>query len=135
MKITRELTTLGEVAPGDRVNLERAVRADGRLGGHVVQGHVDGIATLISRESGPEWDDLTFRVPEGLAKYVVAKGSIALNGVSLTAAAVDGDLVTVSLIPTTLGLTTFGKAEPGFRANVEVDVVAKYVERLMEARA
>jgi len=86
MRITRELTTLGSVQPGARVNLERAMRADGRFGGHILQGHVDGIATLVARDSQPDWDDLTFEIPEHLARYVVAKGSIALNGTSLTVA-------------------------------------------------
>ena len=135
MRITRELTTLGPVQPGTRVNLERAMRADGRFGGHILQGHVDGIATLVARDSQPDWDDLTFEIPEHLARYVVAKGSIALNGTSLTVAGVDGARVTVSLIPTTLAETTFGALEVGARANVEVDVIAKHVERLLQERA
>ena len=135
MRITRELTTLGSVQPGARVNLERAMRADGRFGGHILQGHVDGIATLVARDSQPDWDDLTFEIPEHLARYVVAKGSIALNGTSLTVAGVDGARVTVSLIPTTLAETTFGALEVGAQANVEVDVIAKHVERLLQERA
>jgi len=131
MKITREVSTLGSVAVGSRVNLERAMRADGRLGGHIMQGHVDGIAALVERDSQPDWDDLTFRIDDAVSRYVVRKGSIALNGVSLTVAELDGDLVTVSLIPTTLAETTFGSAEVGDTVNVEVDVIAKYVERLM----
>lgn len=131
MRITRETTTLGEVLAGQRVNLERAVRADGRLGGHIVQGHVDGVAALVERDSHPEWENFTFRLPEGIARYVVAKGSIAINGVSLTVAAVDGGLVTVSLIPTTLEQTTLGTLELGAKVNIEVDVIAKYVERLV----
>lgn len=135
MRITREVTTLGAAAAKGRVNLERAVRADSRLGGHIVQGHVDGVATLEARETGPEWDDLTFRLPPGLARYVVSKGSIAINGTSLTAAALDGDLLTVSLIPTTLTHTTFGNSRVGDRANIEVDILAKYVEGLLKGRA
>lgn len=135
MKITREVSTLGSVAVGSRVNLERAMRADGRLGGHIMQGHVDGVATLVARDSQPDWDDLTFRIDDSVARYVVRKGSIALNGVSLTVAELDDDLVTVSLIPTTLAETTFGAAEVGDRVNVEVDVIAKYVERLLGDRS
>lgn len=135
MRITRETTTLGAIAPGARVNLERAMRADGRLGGHFLQGHVDGVASLIARDSQPDWDDFIFEVPEHVARYVVSKGSIALNGTSLTVAEVAGRRVTVSLIPTTLAETTFGDAEPGRAVNVEVDVIAKYVERLLQERS
>src|SRR5450759_3672640 len=97
MRITRETTTLGAARPGQHVNLERALRADCRMGGHIVQGHVDGVATLIRRDSAAEWDDLTFTVPEDVARYVVRKGSICLDGVSLTVAAFEGRDVTVSL--------------------------------------
>lgn len=135
MRVTRETTTLGAIAPGSRVNLERAMRADGRLGGHFLQGHVDGVATLVSRDSQPDWDDFFFEIPEELTRYVVSKGSIALNGTSLTVAAVDGRHVTVSLIPTTLAETTFGDVAPGDRVNVEVDVIGKYVERLLQERS
>ena len=131
MRITEETTTLGELAPGTRVNLERATRADGRLGGHIMQGHVDGVATLTARDSQPEWDDLTFTVPQELLRYVVLKGSISLNGVSLTVARLVDDAVTVSLIPTTLTETTLGGLVVGNKVNVEVDVIAKYVERMM----
>ncbi len=135
MRVTLDTTTLGDLHAGDRVNLERAVPAGGRLGGHIMQGHVDGTATLVARDSRPDWDDLTYEIPEELARYVVRKGSIALNGVSLTVAELDGTRVTVSLIPTTLAETTFGGARVGDRANVEVDVVAKYVEKLVGAHA
>ncbi|WP_062377926.1 riboflavin synthase [Demequina pelophila] len=135
MKISLETTALGDLEPGDRVNLERALPAGGRLGGHIMQGHVDGVATLVARDSHPEWDDLTFEIPADLERYVVRKGSIALNGVSLTVAELDGTRVTVSLIPTTLSETTFGGFAPGARANVEVDVLAKYVEKMLGARA
>ena len=134
MKVTREATTLARIAPGRRVNLERAVRADGRLGGHIVQGHVDGVATLVARDSTPEWDDLVFELPPALARYVVPKGSIAINGVSLTAAAKEAGRVTVSLIPTTLTRTTFGESVVGDMANIEVDVIGKYVETLLGGR-
>ncbi len=131
MKITRETTTLGTIAVGDTVNLERAVRADSRLGGHIMQGHADGTAALVSRDEQPDWVDLTFEIPAELARYVVAKGSIALNGVSLTVASIADTLVTVSLIPTTLTETTFGALAVGATVNVEVDVLAKYVEKMV----
>ena len=135
MRVTRETTTLGDAAAGRRVNLERALRADGRMGGHIVQGHVDGVATLVRRDSAAEWDDLTFTVPEEVARYVVTKGSICLDGVSLTVAALDGRDATVSLIPTTLADTTLGALAVGDRVNVEVDVLAKYVERFVGGAA
>ncbi|MDN4482020.1 riboflavin synthase [Demequina lignilytica] len=131
MRITLETTALAGIAAGDRVNLERAMPANGRLGGHLMQGHVDGVATLVARDSQPEWDDLTFEIPAALERYVVRKGSIALNGVSLTVAELDGLRATVSLIPTTLEETTFGSFQVGDQANVEVDVIAKYVEKMM----
>jgi riboflavin synthase len=131
MRVTCETTTLGEAVSGRRVNLERALRADGRMGGHIVQGHVDGVATLVRRDSAAEWDDLTFSVPVDVARYVVTKGSICLDGVSLTVAALDGRDVTVSLIPTTLADTTLGALAVGDRVNVEVDVLAKYIERFV----
>ncbi|WP_062316535.1 riboflavin synthase [Demequina maris] len=135
MRVTLETTALAGLQPGDRVNLERATPAGGRLGGHIMQGHVDGVAVLVERDAQPEWTDLTFEVPEDLTRYIVRKGSIALNGVSLTVAEIDGTRVTVSLIPTTLAETTFGAIAAGDRANVEVDVVAKYVEKLVAAHA
>ena len=131
MRITEDTTTLGDITPGSRVNLERATRPDGRLGGHIMQGHADGVATLAHRDSQPEWDDLTFKVPRELPRYVVLKGSISLNGVSLTVAQLVDDEVTVSLIPTTLTETTLGELAVGDKVNVEVDVIAKYVERMM----
>jgi riboflavin synthase len=134
MRVTRDTTTLRDVEVGDRVNLERAMRADGRLGGHMVQGHADGTAVLVARDSQPDWEDLAFEIPAGLLRYVVVKGSIAINGVSLTVAGLDGDRATVSLIPTTLTDTTFGGLEVGARVNIEVDVLAKYVERMLEGR-
>ncbi len=131
MRITLETSMLGDLTVGSRVNLERAMLATGRLGGHIMQGHVDGVATLVARDSQADWDDLTFSLPSDLLRYVVRKGSIALNGVSLTVAELDGDRATVSLIPTTLSGTTFGDYAVGDKANVEVDVIAKYVERMM----
>ncbi|WP_066462628.1 riboflavin synthase [Sanguibacter suarezii] len=128
-------TCLGALVPGSRVNLERAVRADARLGGHIVQGHVDGVATLRSRAPGPRWDDLVFDADPGLTRYVAEKGSIAVAGVSLTVTAVTQTSFGVSLIPTTLEATVLGDLVPGDRVNIEVDVLAKYVERLLGARA
>jgi len=135
MRVTLQTTSLGGLEVGAQVNLERALRADARLGGHIMQGHVDGTALLISKDSQPDWTDLAFRVEPGYARYVVRKGSIALNGVSLTVAELEGDVVTVSLIPTTLAETNLGSLEPGATVNVEVDVVGKYVERMLGERA
>lgn len=134
MPETLRRSTLGDLVRGDRVNLERAVRADGRLDGHLVQGHVDGVGELVSRTPGPRWDDLVLRLPAPLARYVAEKGSIAVSGVSLTVTGVGADTFGVSLIPTTLAATTLGDLRPGDRVNLEVDVVAKYVERLLAAR-
>ncbi len=122
---------LGGLAPGDRVNLERAVPAGGRLGGHLVQGHVDGTGTIISREPAEYWDLVRFALPSRLARYVVEKGSIAVDGVSLTVVEAGPDWFTVGLIPTTLELTTLAGKQPGEGVNLEVDVLAKYVERLL----
>jgi riboflavin synthase len=124
-------SSLAGVVEGTRVNLERAVAAGGRLGGHIVQGHVDGVGTLCSRAPGVRSDELRFTLPAGLARYVVEKGSITVDGVSLTVAATDGETFTVALIPTTLAHTTLGARAPGDTVNLEVDVVAKYVERLV----
>lgn len=131
---TLRRTSLGSLAAGDPVNLELAVTPDTRLGGHLVQGHVDGVGTLTGRESTPQWDVVTVALPDGLARYVVEKGSICLHGVSLTVVAIAGDDVTVSLIPETLRRTTWGTAPLGSAVNVEVDVLAKYVERLLLTR-
>ncbi|MBN2177039.1 MAG: riboflavin synthase [Demequinaceae bacterium] len=134
MRVTKETTTLGSASVGRRVNLERALRADSRMGGHFVQGHVDGIATLLSRVGGPEWDDLTFRLPEALTRYVVVKGSIAIDGVSLTVASLKGTDATVSLIPTTIEVTTLGERREDDVVNIEVDVIGKYIEKLVGGR-
>ncbi|MCU1663167.1 MAG: riboflavin synthase, alpha subunit [Pseudonocardia sp.] len=127
---TLKRSSLSTVAEGARVNLERAVLVTGRLGGHIVQGHVDGVATLLSRTPGERSEELRFSLAPDLARYVVEKGSIAVDGVSLTVAGVTPDSFTVALIPTTLSHTTLGLRQVGDTVNVEDDVVAKYVERL-----
>ena len=127
---TLAATSLGDLAAGDRVNLERCVRADGRLDGHIVQGHVDGVGTVTGREEADGTTLLRLALPAGLSRYVVAKGSLAVDGVSLTVAAIDGEEVTLGLIPETLSRTTLGVRAVGDRVNLEVDVLAKYVEKL-----
>jgi riboflavin synthase len=127
---TRKRSSLAAAVVGAPVNLERAVPAGGRLGGHIVQGHVDGVTTLLSRTPGERSDVLRFGLPPDLARFVVEKGSIAVDGVSLTVAAIEPDAFTVALIPTTLARTTLGFRAPGDTVNIEVDVVAKYVQRL-----
>lgn len=124
-------TSLGALVAGSPVNLERAVRADGRLGGHVVQGHVDGVGHVLRREPGPRWDDVVVTMPVELAGYVAEKGSITISGVSLTVTHVGADQFGISLIPTTLAATTLGTLAVGDPVNLEVDVIAKYVERLL----
>ncbi|KAD3633100.1 riboflavin synthase [Arthrobacter yangruifuii] len=129
-------TTIGGLTPGAKVNLERCVPAGGRLDGHVVQGHVDGVGELLERKSLGTWDRLRFSVPAGLAKYVAEKGSIAVDGVSLTVTAVspadaEQHWFEVGLIPTTLAETGLGALVPGSQVNLEVDVLAKYAERLL----
>ena len=133
---TLRRTALGRLVPGARVNLERAVRSDGRFAGHVVQGHVDGVGEVLAREPGDRWEVVTVGLPAALAPYVVEKGSIAVDGVSLTVTALDDHApsFSVSLIPTTLELTTLGHRAVGEPVNLEVDVLAKYVERLLAAR-
>lgn len=132
MAETLNRSALADLEPGSPVNLERAMRADGRFGGHVVQGHVDGTAELVSREPGDRWHVVTFTLPPDLARYVVLKGSVTVDGVSLTVSEVTTSTFSVSLIPTTLELTTLGRRAPGERVNLEVDVIAKYVERLLD---
>jgi len=127
-------TSLGALRPGSRVNLERAVTAHARLGGHIVQGHVDGVGTILRRTSHEHWDVVTIGLPAALARYVAMKGSITVDGISLTVSGLlDGaePAFEVSLIPTTLELTTLGFKQPGDPVNLEVDVIAKYVERLL----
>lgn len=131
---TRRRTSLGDVAVGRRVNLESAATPTTVLGGHIVQGHVDGVGKVVQRSPGEAWDDVVVALPSGLSRYVVEKGSIALDGVSLTVVRVDGDHVAVSLIPETLKRTTWGERQVGAAVNVEVDVIAKYVERLLVFR-
>ncbi|MEV0228979.1 riboflavin synthase [Nonomuraea sp. NPDC050786] len=131
MRESLDRSSLGGLVQGSPVNLERAVRADQRLGGHIVQGHVDGTAVLLSRDPGERWDDVRFSLPEALAPYVAEKGSIAIDGISLTVTTVDDESFGVSLIPTTLQLTTMGDRQVGDVVNIEVDVIAKYVERLV----
>jgi riboflavin synthase len=129
-------STIGELAPGDPVNLERCVPAGGRLDGHVVQGHVDGVGVLLEREPLGNWERLRFGVPANLARYIAEKGSIAIDGVSLTVTAVSASAephpwFEVGLIPTTLAETGLGTKHTGSRVNLEVDVLAKYTERLL----
>jgi riboflavin synthase len=134
MRETLDVTSLGALAPGGRVNLERAVTAATRLGGHIVQGHVDGTGAVVTRTPSRHWDVVEVSVPAGLARYLVPKGSITVDGISLTVVAVnDGPAPTfsVSLIPETLARTTLGFKQPGDLVNLEVDVIAKYVERLL----
>jgi riboflavin synthase len=131
MPETRQRTTLAQLQPGDPVNLERAATLATRLGGHLVQGHVDAVGTLRQRRPGPDWHDLRFELPERLSRYLVEKGSICVDGVSLTVVTVGDDWFEVSLIPTTLELTTLGRRQVGDRVNLEVDVIAKHVERLL----
>jgi riboflavin synthase len=133
---TLRRTTLGDLRPGDRVNLERPLRMDQRLGGHVVQGHVDGVGVVaeIAREGDGIWMDI--EAPQALRRYIAEKGSIAVDGVSLTVARLADPRFSVALIPHTLAITTLGRRRTGDRVNLEVDILAKYVERLMEgARA
>ncbi|HEX4100524.1 MAG TPA: riboflavin synthase [Pseudonocardiaceae bacterium] len=131
---TLRRSSLGPAATGDRLNLERAAKVGHRLGGHLVQGHVDGTGTVLSRtapQQGAPWELVRIGMPAGLARYVVEKGSITVDGVSLTVIDVGSDDFSVGLIPTTQQLTTLGVRHPGELVNVEVDVIAKYVERLV----
>lgn len=145
MAETLTRTTLGSQAPGDPVNLERALRASDRLGGHIVQGHVDVTAEVLDHHRGEHWDLLRIGLPQEIARYVAVKGSVALDGVSLTVVDVAdasdvapvpgaGASLSVGLIPETLRRTTLGSRRPGERVNLEVDVMAKYAERLLGAR-
>jgi riboflavin synthase len=139
MRETLDRSGLGELKPGARVNLERSVRLADRLSGHLVQGHVDATGTLISRSPSEHWDQVRITLPREISRYVVEKGSIAIDGISLTISALtdpgpdDADgWFEVSLIPETLKRTTLGSREPGDTVNLEVDVIAKYVERLVQ---
>ncbi|GAA0626187.1 riboflavin synthase [Sporichthya brevicatena] len=131
MKETLDRSALGGLGPGSPVNLERAVTMATRLGGHLVQGHVDGVGQVLSRTPAEHWELVEISLPAALERYVVEKGSIAVDGVSLTVAALGPGSFTVSLIPTTLGATTLGRRAPGDQVNLEVDVLAKHVERLL----
>jgi riboflavin synthase len=134
MAETLDRSDIGGLTVGDKVNLERSVRADSRLDGHIVQGHVDGTGTLLSRTPGDGWDSLRFSLPEPLSKFVAEKGSIAVDGVSLTVSAVGPDWFEVGLIPETLRATNLGVKVPGEAVNLETDVLAKYTERLLAER-
>jgi riboflavin synthase len=137
MRETLNRSSLGALAPGTPVNLERSVRLADRLGGHLVQGHVDGTGTIISRTPAEHWDVVRIGLPPGppdLARYVVEKGSVAVDGISLTTVSVSATWFEVSLIPETLKRTTLGAKQPGETVNLEVDVIAKYVEKLLNAQ-
>lgn len=133
MQETLNRSSLGVLAKGSRVNLERPMALGGRLGGHLVQGHVDGTGEILSRTPSEHWEIVKVALPRDLSRYVVEKGSITVDGVSLTVVEAAADWFTISLIPTTLALTTLGTKQPGDPVNLEVDVLAKYVERLLAA--
>jgi riboflavin synthase len=131
---TLDRSNLGELQVGSRVNLERAAALNSRLGGHIVQGHVDGTGEVVARSPSAHWEVVRIEVPAAVARYVVEKGSITVDGISLTVSGLGAeprDWFEVSLIPTTRELTTLGRAPVGTQVNLEVDVIAKYVERLM----
>lgn len=134
---TLNLTNLKDLAIGDRLNLELALRAIDRMGGHIVQGHIDGVGTVITCQPGEKWERLDVRVPEELLKYIVPQGSITIDGVSLTVGSIDDEncSITLWLIPETLTKTNLGEIVVGNSVNIEVDVLAKYVERLLERKA
>ncbi|WP_031078181.1 riboflavin synthase [Streptomyces sp. NRRL S-118] len=134
MAETLDRSSLGALTTGSRVNLERPTAVGDRLGGHIVQGHVDGTGTVLARTPSENWEIVKISLPAGLSRYVVEKGSITVDGVSLTVVEAGREHFTVSLIPTTLGLTTLGIKQPGDPVNLEVDVIAKYVERLVGDR-
>jgi riboflavin synthase len=131
MRETLDRSSLGALRPGDPVNLERSATLATRMGGHLVQGHVDGVGTILAQDGG----DYTFSLPAGLARYVVEKGSITVDGVSLTVTHVTDESFGVGLIPTTLKLTTLGAKGVGDPVNLEVDVIAKYVEKLLRSQS
>jgi riboflavin synthase len=147
MQESLDRSDLGGLGPGDPVNLERPVPAGGRLGGHIVQGHVDGVGTILDRTPAERWEVVRIGIPERLARFLVEKGSVAVDGVSLTVvevgagsaesegggggSAAAGPFLSVALIPTTLALTTLGRKQVGALVNIEVDVIAKHVERLL----
>ncbi|MFI1649691.1 riboflavin synthase [Streptomyces avidinii] len=133
MQETLNRSSLGALTKGSRVNLERPMALGGRLGGHLVQGHVDGTGEILSRTPSEHWEIVKVALPANLSRYVVEKGSITVDGVSLTVVEAAADWFTISLIPTTLALTTLGHKHSGDPVNLEVDVLAKYVERLLAA--
>ncbi|MDO9454865.1 riboflavin synthase [Nocardioides sp.] len=133
MQETLDKTSLHGVQPGDRVNLERAVTADKRLGGHIVQGHVDAVGHVVRRHPSEHWEVVEVSMPPSLGRYLVDKGSITVDGVSLTVVEAGAESFTVSLIPETLARTTLGLRQPGDRVNLEVDILAKHVEKLLAA--
>ncbi|MFD3960096.1 MULTISPECIES: riboflavin synthase [Streptomyces] len=135
MAETLKRSGLGALTTGSRVNLERPMALGGRLGGHIVQGHVDGTGTIVERTPSEHWEIVKVSLPPELTRYVVEKGSITVDGVSLTVVEAAADFFTISLIPTTLALTTLGHKQPGDPVNLEVDVIAKYVERLLGDRS
>ena len=134
---TLKLTSLKDLKIGDRLNLELAMRPTDRLGGHIVQGHVDGVGTVAMRQPGEKWERLDVQIPKDLLKYIVAQGSITVDGVSLTVGSIDDQSysITLWLIPETLAKTNLGERAVGDLVNIEVDVLAKYVERLMEKKS
>jgi riboflavin synthase len=132
---TLNLSSLSGISEGESVNLERAMSGAGRFGGHVVQGHVDGVAEIVSREPSANWEVVKVKIPAELSKYVVHKGSITFDGVSLTVNDISDNTVSLSLIPETLRLTTLGTKQVGDKVNVEADILAKHIEKLIEARS
>ncbi|OBH09160.1 riboflavin synthase [Mycobacterium sp. E1747] len=134
MAETLNRSNLGALQAGSPVNLERAAAVNSRLGGHIVQGHVDGTGQVVSRAPSEHWEVVRIEIPAAVARYVVEKGSITVDGISLTVSGLGPDWFEVSLIPTTRELTTLGRAPVGTQVNLEVDVIAKYVERLLGAR-
>jgi riboflavin synthase len=137
MAETLNRSSLGQLQVGSRVNLERAAAVNSRLGGHIVQGHVDGTGRVVARSPSEHWEVVRIEIPAAVARYVVEKGSITVDGISLTVSGLGAepcDWFEVSLIPTTRELTTLGRAPVGTQVNLEVDVIAKYVERLMAAK-
>ena len=134
MRETLRLTALGSLSVGSPVNLERAMNASTRFGGHMVLGHVDGVGTIVSRKPSENWEWVTIEIPADLMKYVVLKGSITIDGISLTVNEVTSSTVSFSLIPETLRLTTLGSKGVGDKVNVEADIMAKHIEKLMESR-
>jgi len=132
---TLNRSSLSGISQGERVNLERAMSGAGRFGGHVVQGHVDGVAEIVSREPSANWEVVKVKIPAELSKYVVHKGSITFDGISLTVNDISDNTVSLSLIPETLRLTTLGTKQVGDKLNVEADILAKHIEKLIEARS